>query len=115
MVNALVGSGLLVSTSKGRKGYELGPRLLRLVHTGSEDAWVKIVGQKFLDDLAARLGETCYLTKLIGAQVISVAWATPPDGLKAYVVGLSQPLHAAASAKAILAFQSEIVEIACGT
>lgn len=107
VVTTLIESGLVVSPNKGRKGYELGPRLLRLVHTGSDDAWVKIVGQKCLDELAARLDETCYLTKLIGGRVISVAWATTSDGLKAYVVpGLSQPLHAAASAKAILAFQS---------
>ena len=63
--------------------------------------------EALLAGTAARLDETCYLTKLIGGRVISVAWATTSDGLKAYVVpGLSQPLHAAASAKAILAFQS---------
>ena len=107
VVTTLIEAGLVVSPNKDRSSYELGPRLLRLVHAGSDDAWVKIVGQKRLDELAARLGETCYMTKLIGSQIISVAWATPPDGLKAYVVpGLSQPLHAAASAKAILAFQS---------
>jgi DNA-binding IclR family transcriptional regulator len=105
-MKTLIDSGLAIPPGKGRKGYELGPRLLRLVHSGSDDAWIKIVAQKSLDELAERLGETCYMTKLIGTKIVSVASATPSGGLNAYVVpGLSQPLHAAASAKAILAFQ----------
>lgn len=110
VVNTLIDSGLVAPPNNGRRGYELGPRLLRLVHAGSDESWIKIVVQKKLDELAGQLGETCYMTKLIGERVFSVAWATPPNGLKAYVVpGLSQPLHAAASAKAILAFQEPSV------
>ncbi|MBO0663184.1 IclR family transcriptional regulator [Jiella sp. MQZ9-1] len=107
VVNTLVGAGLVIAPGKGNRFYALGPRLLRLVHAGSDEAWIKIIVQRKLNELAEHLGETCYMTKLIGDEVISVAWATPANGLKAYVFpGLSQPLHASASAKTILAFQS---------
>jgi DNA-binding IclR family transcriptional regulator len=96
----------LVTGGEQRAGFKLAPRLLRLLQTGADDSWIRITAQKILDDLAARLGETSYLAKLVDGGVISVAWAAPADGLRGHVVpGLSQPLHAAACAKAILAHQ----------
>jgi DNA-binding IclR family transcriptional regulator len=46
--------------------------------------------------------------RLVGHEVVSVAWAAPSSGLRGYVVpGHTLAPHIAASAKAILAFQSQ--------
>jgi DNA-binding IclR family transcriptional regulator len=105
LIQSLGKVGLLAGREK-RKGYELGPRLLRLLQTGSDESWIQITAQKKLDEVADRLDETCYIAKLVDGQVISVAWAAPAGGVRGYVMpGLTQPLHAAACAKAILAHQ----------
>lgn len=103
-------SGLVEMLGPTRKDYRLGERLLRLLHAGSDDAWLQIAVQPALDKLANELAETCYLTQLVGHQVMSIAWAVPTKGLQGYVVpGHVMPPHAAASAKAILAFQPKSI------
>lgn len=103
LIHGLRKAGLVVGGDR-RKGYALGPRLLRLLQSGSDDSWIRITAQKKLDELAEQLAETSYMAKLVQHRVVSVAWAAPASGLRGYVIpGLSQPLHAAASAKAILA------------
>ena len=103
-------SGLITTDGTRRKDYRLGERLLRLLHAGSDDAWLKISVQPVLDALANDLGETCFVTRLVGHQIISLAWAVPTSGLQGYVFpGHIMPPHAAASAKAILAFQPKPV------
>jgi DNA-binding IclR family transcriptional regulator len=105
LLHGLRKAGLVIGGEK-RAGFKLAPRLLRLLQTGSDDSWIRITAQKILDEVAERLGETSYLAKLVDDRVVSVAWAAPADGLRGHVVpGLSQPLHAAACAKAILAHQ----------
>jgi len=101
-------AGLVASSGTKRKDYRLGKRLLRLLHAGSDTAWLTISAQPILDRLANEIGDTCYLARLVGHEVVSVAWATPNDGRRGYVVpGHRLPPHVAASAKAILAFQPE--------
>jgi DNA-binding IclR family transcriptional regulator len=101
-------AGLVASTGTKRRDYRLGKRLLRLLHAGSDTAWLSISVQPLLDKLANELSETCYLARLVGHEVVSVAWAAPSEGLRGYVVpGHACAPHVAASAKAILAFQSQ--------
>jgi DNA-binding IclR family transcriptional regulator len=105
-------AGLVESAGTKRKDYRLGKRLLRLVHAGSDTAWLTISAQPILDRLANETADTCYLARLVGHEVVSVAWAAPSEGLRGYVVpGHKCAPNVAASAKAILAFQSdEIVD-----
>jgi DNA-binding IclR family transcriptional regulator len=106
LLKGLRAEGLLVGDK--RKAHELGPRLLRLLQAGTDEPWIRITGQKILDQVAQSVAITSYLAKLRHDQVVSVAWATPAGGLKGYVIpGLAQPLHAAACAKAILAEHDE--------
>jgi DNA-binding IclR family transcriptional regulator len=101
-------AGLVASSASKRRDYRLGKRLLRLLHAGSETAWLTISVQPILDRLANEIADTCYLARLVGHEVVSVAWATPSDGLRGYVVpGHTLAPHVAASAKAILAFQPQ--------
>jgi DNA-binding IclR family transcriptional regulator len=101
-------AGLVASSASKRRDYRLGKRLLRLLHAGSDTAWLTISVQPILDRLANEIVDTCYLARLVGHEVVSVAWATPSDGLRGYVVpGHTLAPHVAASAKAILAFQPQ--------
>jgi DNA-binding IclR family transcriptional regulator len=101
-------AGLVASGGAKRRDYRLGKRLLRLLHAGSDTAWLTISAQPILDKLANEMADTCYLARLVGHEVVSVAWATPSDGLRGFVVpGHTLAPHVAASAKAILAFQSQ--------
>ncbi len=103
-------AGLISTSGEKRKDYKLGDRLLRLLHAGADNAWFAIAVQPILNDLADRLEETCYLARLTGHEVISTAWAAPSSGLRGYVVpGYKLAPHVAASAKAIMAFQSREV------
>ncbi len=101
-------SELIASSGGTRKEYQLGERLLRLLHAGSDTGWLSISVQPILDKLADELADTCYLARLVGHKVVSVAWAPPSGGLRGYVIpGHALAPHVAASAKAILAFQSQ--------
>jgi len=103
-------AGLVVSSGSKRRDYRLGKRLLRLLHAGSDTAWLTISVQPILDKLANEIADTCYLARLVGHEVVSVAWAAPRDGLRGYVVpGHTIAPHVAASAKAILAFQPQTI------
>jgi DNA-binding IclR family transcriptional regulator len=113
LVAGLLATNLLVAEGSTRKTYRVGPRLLRLLHSGTEIEKIRVAGQPILESLADRLAETCYLARLTGEQVIPIAWAVPErGGVRGYVLpGDAMPPHAAASAKAIMAFQSrEFVE-----
>ena len=103
-------AGLVVSSGSKRRNYRLGRRLLRLLHAGSDTAWLTISVQPILDKLANEIADTCYLARLVGHEVVSVAWAAPRDGLRGYVIpGHTLAPHVAASAKAILAFQPQTI------
>jgi DNA-binding IclR family transcriptional regulator len=108
LLQNLQNAELVTSVGSKRKDYRLGNRLLRLLHAGSDTAWLTISAQPILDRLANEIADTCYLARLVGHQVVSVAWAAPMDGLRGYVVpGHMLAPHVAASAKAILAFQPQ--------
>ncbi|MGY3473569.1 IclR family transcriptional regulator domain-containing protein [Bradyrhizobium ottawaense] len=52
----------------------------------------------------------CYLTRLIGARVVVAISISPDVRWRSYVQpGIEMPVHAAATAKAIIAYQSEAV------
>jgi DNA-binding IclR family transcriptional regulator len=92
----------------GRKVYVLGPRLLRLLHQGAAPATLSALAQPILAELVARFEETAFVAKLVGTEVQSAAMAVPEGNGQSHVQpGRVMPLHAAASAKAIFAFQDE--------
>ncbi|MBZ7924261.1 IclR family transcriptional regulator [Ensifer adhaerens] len=112
LVQNLLSAGLVAGGGAKKMNYQLGNRLVRLLHAGSESAKIAIAVQPILDGLADKIGDTCFLTRLVGHKVVSIAWAAPSGGLRSYVVpGHSLDPNIAASAKAILAFQTpEIIE-----
>ena len=89
-----------------RKIYVLGPRLVRLLHLGVSPASADAVAKPILDGLVEKLGETAFLARLAGDRVESFATSVPSHEGQSHVhPGRDMPIHAAASAKAIFAFQ----------
>lgn len=109
LIATLLRTGLVQKEAGNGRQYALGPRLLRLLHFGTDSAYVGIMVQPLLNELADRLRNTCFLVQLSdGLTVRSIAWAVPERGIRGFVVpGHIMPPHAAASAKAILAYQDQ--------
>ncbi|MGY4297845.1 DNA-binding IclR family transcriptional regulator [Bradyrhizobium sp. i1.4.4] len=116
LLGGLARSGLAAG---GRsRPYELGERLMRLLHAAADDGWARSLSQRHLHALASRTGETCYLARLEGARVFIAAalspeerWKGLPDARwRSYTQPRAEmPINAAASAKAIMAYQDKVV------
>ena len=111
LISALLEVGYIEPVG-GRKVYILGTRLLRTLHSGTSTRTVATQVQPLLEDLVAKFGETAFAAKLIGTEVAAVAMVVPETQTRSYVQpGREMPIHAAASAKAIFAFQDgELVD-----
>jgi IclR family transcriptional regulator, KDG regulon repressor len=109
LLNALLEVGYLAQP-EGQKTYHLGPRLIRLFHLGHSRATLATLVQPVLQELVTRFGETTFIAKMNGNGVESVASAMPEKRHQSYVQpGRVMPINAAASAKAIFAFQPKKV------
>ncbi len=109
LLNSLLDVGYLAQ-QEGKKTYRLGPRLIRLFHLAHSRATLSALVQPVLQELVSRFGETAFLAKLTANGVESVASAMPENYHQSYVQpGRVMPINAAASAKAIFAFQPKKV------
>ena len=107
LVRGLTDLGLLRNAT-GSKRYVSGPRLLNLLYLNLDPTGYAGLAQPTLDGLVAALGETAHLARLSGDFAESVLMKQPLGSNRAYVQpGRRLPLHAAASGKALLAFQDE--------
>lgn len=107
LVNMLVEVGLVVPRGAGRKAFILGPRLGRLMHMNFGESTLARIVSPLLDELVRRFDETSYACRLLGHQVYAINWRVPAHDERRghYYPGHRMAPHAAASAKAILAFQ----------
>lgn len=101
----------LVEVSNGAaNSYVLGKRIARIAHLGSGTEWVATLVRPHLKELAAETGETCYLAKLDGIHITSILMEAPDTPWRGFVLpGKGMAPHAAASAKAIMAFQDSAI------
>ena len=98
----------LLRARTGSKRYVAGPRLRNLLHLTMDVAEYSGLAQSVLDRLVDEFGETAHLARLTGDCAESVLMKQPLGSDRAFVQpGRRLPLHAAASGKAILAFQDE--------
>ncbi|MCL4766371.1 MAG: IclR family transcriptional regulator [Hyphomicrobiaceae bacterium] len=105
LIGSLCDIGFL-ARQDDRRTYVVGPRLLRLCNLAVAPASVISMATPELHELVRRHSETAYLARLNGTVVESIAIATPAEGDRTFVQpGRVMPFHAAASAKAIFAFQ----------
>jgi len=109
LLKGLVKAGL-AKESVGGRAYDLGDRLTRLVHATVGDDWLATLASPHLRQLTDASGETCYLTRLVGGRVVVAVSQSPDVRWRGYVQpGIEMPIHAAASAKAIMAYQDKTV------
>ena len=107
LLRGLLDLGLLRARA-GSKSYVPGPRLKNLLHLTMDMAEYSDLAQVTLDRLVEEFGETAHLARLNGDCAESVLMKQPLGSDRAFVQpGRRLPLHAAASGKAILAFQDE--------
>jgi DNA-binding IclR family transcriptional regulator len=87
------------------KRYGLGPAILRLAQSYERQNDLARVAQLVLDDLTEQTQESSFVTQQVGGAAIVVAKADSPHALRFYMgLGQRMPYHAAASARAILAY-----------
>src|SRR5260370_9308057 len=99
---------LLQVTADQRKLYQSGSRLLRLLQLTLSSDDVVPTARPVLEKLVKAFGETAFMTKLHGDRVETITMVTPIKEWQGHVhPGRVMPPHAAASAKAIFAFQPE--------
>ncbi len=107
LVHALLHVSFLAQGER-RKQYVVGPRLLRMLCAAMPRGTIRQLAQPILDRLASDFGEAAYIAKLEGNEVETLAVALPSGEKQIFVQpGRSMPFHAAASAKAILAFADD--------
>lgn len=110
LVKSLSHVGFLTSLSGRLKTYVLGARLQRLLYSGLSVDLVVALSRPLLEDLANQFGETVLLARLSGGQVEKLAVWMPGHGRYSYVQpSRIMPINAAATAKAIFAYQDKKV------
>ena len=109
IINALADVGF-VASGHGRTLYKLGPRLLRILHSGADARSIEDLVRAPLQMLSEEFGQTAFMAKLVGHEVHSVVMAAPDENRRSFVQpGRVMAPNAAASAKAIVAFQEDAV------
>ncbi len=107
LANVLVEQGFVIRTLTGRR-YLLGPAALALV-AGTTNTFVRQATAPFLAELNAATQETVFLSELVGNKAVCFSVL---DGIRPmrFLVrpGGTLPLHAAASARAILAWLPDL-------
>ena len=99
---------LAVPVNPGGSAFVLGPRMQRLALMSANSERLEAVIRPFLRALAADLGETTFVARLESVSVRTVAYEAPDSPWRGFVLpGYDLYPNAAASAKAILAFQDQ--------
>jgi IclR family acetate operon transcriptional repressor len=107
MLVALRDEGV-VSQDSHSKRYRLGPLTLRWAQAFLRQDTTASAAQPFLDALRSKVTESVFLTELVGDHAVCVATAESPRPLRFFMsLGQRMPWHAAASARAILAYRSD--------
>lgn len=110
LLRGLLESRVLETSPAGPLLYVTGSRVRRLLYTSAGADWIENVTRVVLGEVAEQTGQTCFVAKFEDLKVRSVAMVTPNNPASGYVVpGRLLSLHAASSAKAILAFQDPVL------
>jgi len=107
LLKGLVRSNLAQEGDSGRT-YQLGERVTRLLHASADDGWLASLAGPHLRALSEATSEACFLARLVGVQVFVAVSLAPNGKWRQHVAeGLEMPVNAAASGKAIMAYQSK--------
>ena len=104
-LKTLMSHGLVIQHPETKR-YQLGPAILSLADAYREQNRLVVVAQPVLDALRSELHESVFVCELVDERAVVVAVAESTRPLRAFMrLGRHMPFHAAASARAILAFQ----------
>ena len=110
ILQSLCAARLLEASQDAARLYRIGGRLVRLLGLAVSPDQLVPLARPLLREVVEQFGETAFLTMLQGHQVTTVTMVTPVKDWHGHVhPGRIMPPHAAASAKAIFAFQDESV------
>lgn len=108
LVQSLCAVGLLDVSGEAARLYRLGGRLIRLLGLAVSPDRLVPLARPILKEVVEAFGETAFLAMLRGEDVETITMVTPVKDWQGHVhPGRIMPAHAAASAKAIFAFQDE--------
>jgi DNA-binding IclR family transcriptional regulator len=108
LVQSLCAAGLLEASQDAARLYRLGGRLTRLLGLAVSPDQLVPLARPLLREIVDEYGETAFLAMLERGQVTTITMVTPVKDWQGHVhPGRIMPPHAAASAKAIFAFQDE--------
>lgn len=106
LLNVLAGHGM-IRQEVDSKRYRLGPGFLRFRDSYGMHMGVPDLVEPALRQLSLRLGEAVFLTVLDGAETVCALTVESPTPLRFLMrVGAVMPVHCAASARVIAAYQS---------
>jgi DNA-binding IclR family transcriptional regulator len=107
LLKGLVRSNLAKEGDGGRT-YQLGERVTRVLHASAEEGWLSSLAGPHLRALSEATSEACFLARLVGSHVfVAVSEAPDMKWIQHVAEGLEMPVNAAASGKAIMAYQSK--------
>ena len=108
LVQSLCAVGLLETTGGVARTYRLGGRLIKLLGLAVSPDRLIPLARPVLMDLVKAFGETAFIAMLHVDAVETITMVAPVKDWQGHVhPGRIMPAHAAASAKAIIAFQEE--------
>lgn len=108
LIRSLADVGLVEMTAPPAATCRIGNRLSRILFSSADDDWFISAASPLLNEMATETGQACFIARLSGFAVQSMEMVAPNNQLRAYIIpGQEIPLHAGASAKAILAFQTQ--------
>lgn len=108
LIRGLAEVGLVEMTAPPSAACRLGERLERLLFAGTSDGWLRMIVRPELTELAERTGEACFMARFGGGVVRSIEMVAPDNHLRPYIQpGQEITPYTGASAKAILAFQTQ--------
>lgn len=105
---AVLSAEQFVSRSPTNRRYFLGPAARQLAETTTPRHTLLVSPHPALQEAAERSGETVFLTELVGDRAVCVALVEGRHPLRLFVrIGQDMPLHAAASARTLLADRAD--------
>jgi DNA-binding IclR family transcriptional regulator len=106
-----------LTSEGGRSPWRLGPRLLRLLRLAVPPARIAEIARPLLQHLMNRFGETAYLTRYTGEEVVLSVCSLPSTGDRGGIhPGDRFPVNATAAGKITYALQPpEVIEAALAT
>lgn len=110
IVHVLLNSGLAMQSPNRARAFQLGPRILHLLHGANDTSWLERITEPALQQLAEATGQSAFIARINAddAEIRSVNCVSPDTTVRFHIVpGTLMPPNASASAKAILAHTPE--------